>query len=64
MLCKYSGDQNLIVIDVACIRAVVAMIPLLPPAIVDTADSDEKYYYLVERPGLDVTYLGGDHEIV
>ena len=40
------------------------MIPLLPPAIVDTADSDEKYYYLVERPGLDVTYLGGDHEIV
>lgn len=63
-LCKYLGNQNLIVIDVACIRAVVAMVPYVPPEIVDTLDSEDKYYYLVERPGLDVTYLGGDHEIV
>lgn len=40
------------------------MVPYVPPEIVDTLDSEDKYYYLVERPGLDVTYLGGDHEIV
>lgn len=57
------GDQNLIVIDVTFIRAVVAMVPL-PPGIVDTIDSEDKYYYLVERPGLDITYLGSDHETV
>ena len=64
-LCKYFGDKNLIVIDAVCITAVVAMIPHIPPAgTVDIVDSEDNFFYLVERPGLDVTYLGGDHEIV
>ena len=41
------------------------MVPHIPPAgIVDIVDSEDNFFYLVERPGLDVTYLGGDHEIV
>ena len=41
------------------------MIPHIPPAgTVDIVDSEDNFFYLVERPGLDVTYLGGDHEIV
>ena len=64
-LCKYFGDENLIVIDAVCIAAVVAMVPHTPPAgIVDIVDSKDNFFYLVERPGLDVTYLGGNHEIV
>jgi hypothetical protein len=58
--CKYFGDHNLIVVDVTSIKAVVAMIPHSPPGI-DVVE--DKYYYLVERPGLDVTDLGGIHEM-
>lgn len=65
-LCKYFGDENLIVIDVVCIKAVVAMIPHTPPTgIVDIINSEDQYCYLVERPGLDaICLLGGDHEIL
>lgn len=59
--CKYFGDHNLIVVDVTCIKAVVAMIPHSPPGI--DIDNKDQYYYLVERPGLDVTNLGGIHEV-
>lgn len=52
--CKYSGDNNLAVIDAKCIKAVVAMVPHSPPGV----DDDNSYYYLVERPGLDITELG------
>lgn len=68
--CKYFGDHNLNVINVSCIKSVVAMIPHIPPTrspgIVDGSDAvdrSDKYYYLVERPGLDVTYLGGNSEV-
>ena len=54
MSCKYLGDQNLTVIDVKCIEAVVAMIPHSPTGV----DDEGGYYYLVERPGLDITDLG------
>jgi hypothetical protein len=57
--CKYFGDRHLIVVDITCIKAVVAMIPHSPPGM----DKDDEYYYLVERPGLDVTDLGGIHEV-
>lgn len=63
-LCKYLEDQNLIVINVTCIRAVVAMIPHTPPGMVDMVGTEDKYYYLVKRPGLDVTYLGDDRDTV
>ncbi len=52
--CKYLGDESVIVINVKCIKAVVAMVPHSPPDV----DDGEKYYYLVERPGLDITDLG------
>ncbi|KJA13937.1 hypothetical protein HYPSUDRAFT_1074591 [Hypholoma sublateritium FD-334 SS-4] len=52
--CKYSGDNNLMVINVKCIKAVVAMIPHSPAGV----DDGGGYFYLVERPGLDVTDLG------
>ncbi len=47
-------------VDVTCIKAVVAMIPCCPPGV----DQDDLYYFLVERPGLDITDLGDIHEIV
>ena len=52
--CKYSGDESVPVINVKCIKAVVAMVPHSPPGV----NEGERYYYLVERPGLDITDLG------
>ena len=40
------------------------MIPHTPPGMVDMVGTEDKYYYLVERPGLDVTYLGDDRDTV
>ncbi len=81
------GNRNLIIIDVTCIKAVIAMIPHPLPAAVSNVinanrdgegvmegergttdgemgtDEGEDYYYLVERPGLDVAYLGGSYEV-
>lgn len=54
--CKYFGDNNLSIIDVTCIKAVVAMIPHSPPGV----ESEDKYFYLVERPGLDIANLGSN----
>ena len=57
--CKYFGDENLIVIEITCIKAVIAMIPHSPPGM----EREDGYHYLVERPGLDITILGGIHEV-
>ena len=55
----YFRDHNLIVVDVTSIKPVVAMITHTPPGI-DVMEN--KYYYLMEQPGLDVTDLGGIHK--
>ena len=52
--CKYFGDQNIAAIDVACIKAVVAMVPHSPSGL---ADENASYFFLVERPGLDISNL-------
>jgi hypothetical protein len=59
MSCTYRGDESLIVVDAKAIIAVVAMVPHSPfPE--DTTDR----YFVVEKPGLDVAYLGGNVENV
>ncbi len=50
--------KTLTVTNVKCIQAVVVMIPHDPPG-VDAGN----YHFLVERPGLDVTRLGGAQEV-
>lgn len=46
------------VIDVSRIQSVVAMIPHK----LEKHRDEEQYYFLVERPGLDVVHLGGGEE--
>lgn len=58
--CKYFGDCSLAVIDITSIKAVVAMIPHIPPG----AGDDDKYFYLVEKPGLDIANLGSSTQEV
>lgn len=53
--CKYLGDSNITIIDATCIKAVVAMIPHSPAGIAD----EGRYFFLVERPGLDIANLAG-----
>ena len=43
------------VIDVSRIQSVVAMVPHK----LEKHGAEEKYHFLVERPGLDVVRLGG-----
>ncbi|KAG1809193.1 uncharacterized protein BJ212DRAFT_1579764 [Suillus subaureus] len=58
--CQYLGDAGTIVVNVKSIHSVVAMVP--------HKLNDEDRFYMVEKPGADVTYLGGyleeDEQIV
>ncbi len=58
-LCKYFRNLNLIVIKVTCIKAVIAMIPHTPLGM----EEADKYFYLVERLGLDCANLGDMQQI-
>ena len=46
------------VIDVSHIQSVVAMVPHK----LEKHQAEDHYYFLVERPGLDVVRLGGSEE--
>ncbi|KAG1794936.1 uncharacterized protein BJ212DRAFT_1411912 [Suillus subaureus] len=58
--CQYLGDAGTIVVNVKLIHSVVAMVL--------HKLNDEDRFYMVEKPGADVTYLGGyleeDEQIV
>ena len=58
--CKYSGDDSLVVVDISCIQAVVAMVPHC----LRSAEGDDDRFFLIEKPGLDVANLGGADEPV
>lgn len=47
------------VIDVKTIRSVIAMVPHKP-----FHEDTQQRYFIVEKPGLDVAYLGGNVEVV
>lgn len=53
--CSHAGDVSLAVVDVKTISAVVAMVPHIP------FPGHGTRYFMVEKPGLDVTSLG-DHD--
>jgi hypothetical protein len=56
--CSYMGDTSLCVIDVKSVMSVVGMVPHQPfPGALDR-------YFVVEKPGLDITVLGGTAEVV
>ncbi|KAH7903124.1 hypothetical protein BJ138DRAFT_1138786 [Hygrophoropsis aurantiaca] len=55
--CEYQGDRALCIVDTVAIKSVVAMIPHALP------DNPEQLrFFLVEKPGLDVAYMGGAME--
>jgi len=57
--CKYQGDLTLAFIDIKHIQAVVAMVPHTP-----ALEGQEVWgrFFLVEKPGLDVTVMAGTEE--
>ena len=59
MSCTYGGDTHLRVVDIKSILSVIAMVPHLP----FPGDSLDRYF-VVEKPGLDVAWLGGVVEAV
>ena len=54
--CEYQGDTAFRFIDAKTIQSVVAMIPHKP---VIEAQQLGEWFYLVEKPGLDVAVIGG-----
>lgn len=58
--CQNFGDNSLVVVDVFCLKSVVAMVPHNPPHSKDS----ELHFFLVERPGLDIANLGSRQEVV
>jgi len=57
--CEYQGDLALAFIDVKHIQAVVAMVPHAPAI---EGQEAHQQFFLVEKPGLDVTVLAGAEE--
>jgi hypothetical protein len=57
--CTYGGDTDLRVVDIKSIMSVIAMVPHHP----FPGDSSDRYF-VVEKPGLDVAWLGGVEEVV
>lgn len=57
-VCKYQGTGALEVMDVKSILSVVAMVPL-PHS--DEAERSSSFF-VAEKPGLEVAYLGGVEE--
>ena len=64
--CKYEGDISLYVVPIACIHSAVAMVP------VPQFDEDglqflpttTDQYFVVEKMGLDVAFIGGFEDSV
>lgn len=61
-VCKYLGDASRTVIDAKQIVSVVAMVPL-PPTEAKLAqahpDTLALRFFLIEKPGLEIAFLGG-----
>jgi len=57
--CEYQGDKDLQFIDVKTIQAVVAMVPHKP---VIGPQEPVEHYFLVEKPGFDVSQMTGIEE--
>ncbi|PIL32824.1 hypothetical protein GSI_04941 [Ganoderma sinense ZZ0214-1] len=63
--CTAGGDTDLGIVDVRKIESVVAMIPHPRPIVPRPGDLDlSGRYCVVEKPGLEVAYLGGIEEDV
>jgi len=56
--CSYTGDTALHVIDIKSVMSVVAMVPHHP-----FPGQTLEQYFIVEKPGLDMTVLGGVAEV-
>jgi hypothetical protein len=57
--CQYQGDMVLRFIDVKTIQAVVSIVPHTP---VIQGQPAEEHFFLVEKPGLDITVMTGTEE--
>ena len=55
-LCEHQGDLALLFIDAKTIQSVIAMIPHTP--VIELQQLGE-WFFLVEKPGLDVAVIGG-----
>lgn len=54
IVCKYTGDSSLVIVDFTSIISVVAMVPRT----FSFLDSQEDWRFVVEKPGLDIARLG------
>ena len=54
-VCRYSGEDNLVVVDAKSIQSVVMMAPFPPPD--DPTDADLELYYVHQDIGFDVADL-------
>ena len=57
-VCKYRGDETLLVVDVSSIQSVVSMVPFLPLNHPNASNCD--LFFVNQDLGLDVAELDGD----
>lgn len=54
--CRHQGDAAVVVVDVKCIEAVVAIVPHSTQIL---GDEWEGRVFVIEKPGLDVSIMAG-----
>ncbi|PBK94769.1 hypothetical protein ARMGADRAFT_927209, partial [Armillaria gallica] len=60
--CEHQGDTGLHAVFISDIAAIVAMVPLFDVTGEGEVIIPENWYFLVEKPGLDVAILWGKEE--
>lgn len=58
LVCRYHGDESLILVDAHAIKSVVAMVPFMERLGNGRQRCHEGRFFVVEKPGLSLAELG------
>ena len=57
-MCRYHGDQSLVLVDAHAIKSVVAMVPFMERLGSGRQRRHNGRFFVVEKPGLSLAELG------
>ena len=58
LVCRYHGDQSLVLIEAQAIKSVIAMVPFLEKPVGGRPRCHGGRFFVVEKPGLSLAELG------
>ena len=58
LVCRYHGDESLILVDAQAIKSVVAMVPFMEKSVGGQPRRRNGRFFVVEKPGLSLAEMG------